>query len=168
MPRALLSLGSNIEPRRHLPEAVRRLAATPGVRVCAVSSVWRSPAVGSDGPDFLNAALLLETELPPARLKSEVLRPLEAALGRVRGADRNAPRTIDLDISLYDALVDPELGLPDPEIAERAHLALPLAELAPDARLPGRGRRLAELAAALADTPGIRRASLDLGWDEAA
>ena len=168
MARVLLTLGSNIEPRRYLPAALRRLAAEPGLRPRAVSSAWRSAAIGSDGPDFLNAALLVETDIPPERLKWEVLRPIEAELGRVRVADRNAARTIDIDIALYDALVDPSLGIPDPEITERAHLALPLAEVAPAARLPGTGLRLEEIAHSLADAPGIRRSELDLRLDEAA
>ena len=89
-----------------------------------------------------------------------VLRPLEAELGRVRGPDRNAPRPIDLDIAFAGDLVvrDPALGLeiPDPEIIARAHLALPLADLAPEAVHPLDGRTLGAIAAGFADAPGVR------------
>lgn len=129
--RVLVALGANVEPRANLPEAVARLAAAPGVRLVAVSRVWRTRPVGGPGPDFLNAAVALETALDPDALRERVLRPIEASLGRVRGPDRNAPRPIDLDIAAVDALVDPARGIPDPEIPARAHLALPLADVAP-------------------------------------
>lgn len=120
-----------------------------------MSRVYRSaPAAGAGGPPFLNAAVWLETPLPPAALKHEVLRAIEAALGRRRGPDKNQPREIDLDIALYDTLVvdDPDAGLriPDPDWLRWPHLALPLADLDPERRHPGDGRRLAEIASALA------------------
>lgn len=154
--RVLVVLGANMAPRAHLPEAVLRLAASPDVVLCAVSRVWRTPAVGAPGPDFLNAAVALDTSLGPEALRERVLRPIEAALGRVRGADRNAPRPIDLDIVVHGALVDTALGLPDPAIADQAHLALPLADVAPDWREPRTGRTLRDLAVRLAGAPGVR------------
>lgn len=160
--RVLVALGANIAPRANLPEAVARLAATPGVRLVAVSRVWRSRPVGGPGPDFLNAAVALDTVLDPDALRERVLRPIEAALGRVRGPDRNAPRPIDLDIAAVGALVDVARGIPDPDIPARAHLALPLADVAPGWLEPRTGLSLARLAERLASEPGIALDPLDL------
>jgi 2-amino-4-hydroxy-6-hydroxymethyldihydropteridine diphosphokinase len=160
-----IALGSNIEPESNLPEAVRLLAER--FRVRAVSRVYRTAPLGLTAQaDFLNAAVLVETDLPPLALKYDVLRPIEASLGRVRGADKNAPRTIDLDIALYGDLIldDPahRITIPDPEITTRAYLALPLADLAPDFVHPLAGRRLSEIAARFADHPGVTLYTLTL------
>ncbi len=155
----LIALGSNVDPETNLPRAVRRLAERfPGL---AASRVYATAAVGApDAPPFLNAAVAIETALPLAELKHRVLRPLEAELGRVRGADRNAPRPIDLDVAFCPGLVlrDPAAGidLPDPEIVACAHLALPLADLAPAEVHPLDGRTLAAIAARFEGTPGVR------------
>jgi 2-amino-4-hydroxy-6-hydroxymethyldihydropteridine diphosphokinase len=154
-----VALGSNIEPAVNLPRAARHLAERfPGL---TASRIYETAAVGpSTGPTFLNAAVRFVTALAPARLKHEVLRPLEAELGRVRTADRNAPRTIDLDIALYGGLIlhDPVTGLdvPDADTLIRAHLALPLADLEPDRVHPLDGRTLGAIAADFADEPGVR------------
>lgn len=155
-----LTLGSNIAPEANLPRAIRELDALLGVE--AVSHAYEAEPVGAPGtPAFLNAAVRIRTALPPARLRDEVLRPLERRLGRVRTADPNAPRTIDIDIALVEDLTidDPEaaLTLPDPEIPHRAHLALPLAELAPDLAPRAFGASLEDLAGPHRDAPGIRR-----------
>jgi 2-amino-4-hydroxy-6-hydroxymethyldihydropteridine diphosphokinase len=154
----LVSLGSNIEPELNLPRAIALLAERLVVR--ALSAVYVSPpAGGAVGPPFHNAAVWLVTDLPPAALKREVLRPVEARLGRVRGADKNAPRTIDLDLALYGGRVidDPAHGLvlPDPGILVWPHVALPLADLAPDFAHPVAGRTLGEIAAGLAGAGGL-------------
>lgn len=160
----LVALGSNVEPGVHLPRAARRLAERfPGLtasRVYETAPAGEPGGTAPAGPTFLNAAVRFVTRLSAAELKHRVLRPLEAELGRVRTADRNAPRTIDLDIALYGdrVLDDPETGLriPDPDIPGRAHLALPLADLDPDRRHPLTGRTLADHAAAFARAPGVR------------
>lgn len=134
----------------------------------AVSRVYECEAVDAPGtPDFLNAAVLVRTLLPPARLKHRILRPLETRLGRVRVEDSHAPRTIDIDIAVIGGLRidDPETGLsvPDPGIARLAHLAFPLRDIAPLLVLPGVGVTLAELARRLEPGCGIRlREDLDL------
>ena len=147
MPEALVGLGSNLEPHRHLPAAVRHLADRLEVR--RVSSAWATPAVGPPGqPAFLNAGVLVETDLPPARLKRDVLRDVERSLGRIRPADRFAPRTIDLDLVLYraaDGAGGADLVL-DPDLRRHAHLAVPAAELLPDWVHPDTGEPLARLA----------------------
>ena len=155
----LVVLGSNIDPAVNLPRAARRLAARfPGL---AASRLYATEPVGAPGaPPFLNAAVAIVTALPLVELRDRVLRPLEAELGRVRGADRNAPRPIDLDIAFCGPRVvrDPETGIevPDPEIVACAHLALPLADLAPDAVHPLDGRTLTAIAAVFEGAPGVR------------
>lgn len=160
--RVLVALGANIAPRVNLPAALARLARAPGIELRAVSRVWRTIAVESAGPDFLNAAVALDTRLAPDRLREDVLRPIEVALGRVRTADRNAPRPIDLDLVVHGDLIDEDLGIPDPAIADHAHLALPLADIAPGWREPRSGLTLRELAQRFAAAPGVQLDSLML------
>lgn len=144
MSRACLSLGSNIEPERHLRLAIDALRARFGdVRV---SAVYRTPAVGYDGLDFLNAAAVVETDLDPVALDAW-LHALEDAHGRDRSGPRYSDRTLDIDLVLYDdvTLDGPgHLRLPRPEL-EHAFVLRPLAEIAPDAVVPGSGRTLAAL-----------------------
>jgi len=154
--RAYLSLGSNIEPESNLPAAVRELARFG--RVTAVSRVWESapfggdPTTASPANNFLNAAALLETELPADAVCFDAIPAVERSLGRVRDPrDKNAPRTIDVDLSLFDfdVLTVRHKRIPDPEILLRAFVAIPLAELAPLYRHPVDGRTLAEIAGEL-------------------
>ncbi len=133
-----LSLGSNIQPEVHLPQAIRMLREQG--RVEAVSGVWQTHAVGSDGPDFLNACALFLSGLQPDDLKEQVARPIEAKLGRVRSADKNAPRTIDLDVLLCD-------GTPlNIGFWSYAFVIVPLAELIPDFIHPASGEKLSKAA----------------------
>lgn len=141
-----VALGSNIAPEQHLRQAVQAIAAAS--TLLAVSRVYETEPLGNRAqPRFLNAAVLIETELAPAELK-ELLQTIEARLGRVRRADRNAPRTIDLDITLFG---DQRLSLagreiPEPDLLAHAHLAVPLAELSPAHRHPVNRRTLREIA----------------------
>lgn len=147
MARAFIGIGSNIEPEANIQRAVARLARE--LRITGVSTFYRSEAIGEKPqPAFVNGVVAVETPLPPLELKLKVLRRIEAELGRQRSADKYAPRTIDLDLLLYDDLVldTPELTLPDPHISERACIAVPLAELAPQLRLPGTGESISEVA----------------------
>ena len=148
MTRAVLSLGSNIDPERHLPMAFSRLRRQPGITVLAQSACYRSVPVGGTGPYFLNAAALIDTRLPPAELR-DLLRGIEAGMGRVRTADRNAPRPIDLDILLYEGFSGEVAGtrIPDPDLAGFAHLAVPAADVAPDWEYSGTGTVLKSIAA---------------------
>ncbi len=147
---AFVSLGSNIEPERYLPQAVSALRELG--RLQAVSAAYQNPAVGQTAqPDFLNAAVLLDTDLSPQVLRRDLSR-LESRLGRRRTADKFAPRTIDLDLVLYGSKLLEEAGLhiPDPDLLVRAYLAVSVAELAPDFRHPITGERLAAIASRLA------------------
>lgn len=132
--RAYLSLGSNIEAKINLSKAMQLLREVG--QVDAVSNVWESHAVGSDGPNFLNACVLFLTHLHPPELKEQIIRPIEAELGRVRYADKNAPRTIDIDIVLFN-----ETPL-NTEFWDYAFVAVPLAELIPDFEHPIRHEKL--------------------------
>lgn len=137
---AYLGLGGNIgDVAAALVHALRRLAETPGVKLCSVSSVYRTPPWGKrDQPPFLNMAALIETTLPARALLGLCL-DIERAMGR-RRTERWGPRTLDIDILTYDeATVDePDLKIPHPRIAERAFVLAPLAEIAPHLRFSGR------------------------------
>lgn len=151
MARVFVGVGSNLRPEENVREALRLLARE--VRLAAVSTVYRTPALDRPHqPLFYNCAVEIETEMPPEELKRSVLRRIEQELGRVRGEDKYAPRTVDLDLLVYGDLVasSDDVVIPDPEIARRPFVAIPLAELAPDLELPGAGRRLREIAAELA------------------
>jgi len=147
MARAFVAIGSNVEPEENVRRAIRLLA--DGVRVVAVSTVYRTKPLGRpEQDDFYNCVLEIETDAPPIRLKLQILREIETQLGRTRGEDEFAPRTIDLDLILYDDLVTDmaDLTLPDPEIASRPFLAMPLSELAPDLVIPGSAIRVSDVA----------------------
>ncbi len=149
----VVGLGSNIDPERHLAAALRRLRNHPDLGVVATSRIYRSKPVGAPGtPDFLNAAVLVRTDLSPPELR-RVLRGIEADLGRIRGPDPNAPRTIDLDLLLHGDLVEDFGGweVPDPNLARHPHVALPAADVAPELRHPIEGTTLEELARRLDD-----------------
>jgi len=146
---ALISLGSNIEPQVYLPRAFGQLCELG--EVTAVSTVWESAPIGTlNQPRFCNAALLLLTSLSVESLCNQ-LRLIEANLGRLRDPlDKNGPRTIDLDLSMYDDCAGEYEGrvLPDPDLLTRRFVALPLAEVAPDYRHPN-GLTLAQIAEGL-------------------
>jgi 2-amino-4-hydroxy-6-hydroxymethyldihydropteridine diphosphokinase len=142
--RAYLSLGSNIDAGRWLGAAVRELRARFGA--LDISPVYRSAAVGFDGPDFLNLAVALDSDLDPEAL-NDWLHALEDRHGRVRGGERYADRTLDVDIVLYDDLVlsgEGHLELPRGEL-RHAFVLKPLADIAPGMRHPVDGRTLGEL-----------------------
>jgi 2-amino-4-hydroxy-6-hydroxymethyldihydropteridine diphosphokinase len=158
MESVLISLGSNIEPAPNLLAAVARLTSV--VTVVAASRIFATvPVAVKPMAPFLNAAVEIETDRSPEVLKLQILRDIESALGRIRSPDRDAPRTIDLDISLFGDLVlrDEDLGLeiPDPEILTRPHVAIPLADLAPDRVHPISGQALAEIAGGFAAQEGV-------------
>ena len=161
--RCVVALGSNIEPARYLPQAVWELARLG--TVLRASSVWQSAPVGFTAQaDFCNGAVLLETRLAPRPLKAE-LRRIEAALGRVRDpSNKNAPRTIDLDIAVYGDLVchEKDLTLPDPDLFRRDFLALPAAEVAPEMLCPGTTETLAAIAARFPAAQDTLRIRLDI------
>lgn len=154
MHHAYLSLGSNIVPERHMPAAVRELQKLG--TVVKISTVWETQPVGRTPlddvrgqPVYWNAAVLLATEHSASVLKLQHLQELERRLGRVRNpADKCAPRTIDVDIALFndDVLAIEHRRIPDPDICSRPFLAIPLAELDGNYVHPQLGRTLKEIA----------------------
>lgn len=143
-----IGVGSNIEPEANIAAAFRLLRQR--ARIVAISTFYRTDPLGSGGgaPEFYNGVVKLETDIEPRDLKYSVLRQIEETLGRHRGPDRYAPRTIDLDIILYGNVVvrEPGLAIPDPDVRTRPFIAVPLAELAPDLELPDSGTTAREIA----------------------
>jgi 2-amino-4-hydroxy-6-hydroxymethyldihydropteridine diphosphokinase len=145
---AFIGIGSNLGDREHtIASALERLRGTPGIRSLQTSSLHETKPVG--GPSgqarYLNAAARIETELEPEALL-KVLLQIELELGRER-RERWGPRTIDLDLLLYDERVlhTPTLTLPHPRMHERRFVLEPLAEIAPDVNHPVLRRRIREL-----------------------
>ncbi len=137
-----VAIGANLKrPEEQVRAGFEELAMLPETRLAAVSSLYRSAAVGYlDQPDFVNAVAGIETALAPRALLDALLE-IERRYGRVREFP-NAPRTLDLDIVLYGEAQVNERGLsiPHPRRHARAFVLGPLAEFAPEALVPGRGR----------------------------
>ncbi len=142
MTRAYVGLGANLGSREEtLREAIVILDRAPGVDVLAVSELRETEPVGPiEQPSFLNGAVELETTLA-ARELLDLLLDAERALGRIRG-ERWGPRVVDLDLLVFgdEAIDEPGLEVPHPRLAERTFALEPLAELAPELVIPGRGR----------------------------
>jgi 2-amino-4-hydroxy-6-hydroxymethyldihydropteridine diphosphokinase len=154
---AYVALGSNLgDPRQQLLDAMDALSNLPDTRLLQRSRLYRTPPWGMlEQPPFINAAVELDTALSPHALLDALL-AIEQHAGRVR-AERNGPRTLDLDLLHVDGvqLDDPRLTLPHPRMAERAFVLLPLHDIAPTLRLPGQVT-VAELLARL-DLAGCER-----------
>jgi 2-amino-4-hydroxy-6-hydroxymethyldihydropteridine diphosphokinase len=164
-----LTLGSNIDKERNLPEAVRLLREmcaltkpdTEPVEVIgfmmAVAPVYETAPTGLlDQPNFFNTAVLIKTSLSATEVKETIIAAIETKLKRVRQDDKNAPRTIDIDIALFnDGVFDYELSdgttrrVPDKDILRFPHVAVPLADLLPDMPHPETGELLSAIAARL-------------------
>jgi 2-amino-4-hydroxy-6-hydroxymethyldihydropteridine diphosphokinase len=162
-----LSLGSNLHRERCYPLAVKKL--TDLGEVAAVSPVYETEPVGmEDGAGrFFNGAALLLTEIEPEELKNRLLE-LEKALGRVHlPGETWLSRPVDVDIALWGNTVGTILGrpVPDPGILKYVHVALPLADLAPDLIHPVEGRTLAEIAAELVGTGSLPEIRADIILD---
>jgi 2-amino-4-hydroxy-6-hydroxymethyldihydropteridine diphosphokinase len=138
MNKALISLGSNIEPEKNLVRAVSILRNE--IDCIKLSSVIETISDGTAGPNFLNAGAEIQTFLTDEKLKEEILRKIESKLGRIRTQNKNAPRTIDMDIVIFNGKVI------DPKIWSRIYLAIPLSELLPDFINPESGQTLFQAA----------------------
>lgn len=150
-----LNLGSNIEPEKNIPLAVERLQEK--VHVSAVSSIWETPPVGTDGGTFFNLAMRISTDTDYEQLKFSILRIIEEELGRKRGSDKFAPRTIDIDIEIFnEKIIDSELWM-------HPYTAIPMAEILPDLRHPLMKLTLKEAARQLAGKANIiQRTDLEI------
>jgi len=136
-----LSLGSNIQPEVNLPKALDLLYEHG--EIIKVSNAWESAAVGSEGPNFLNACALFNSPHLPVELKDQVIHRIETKLGRRRSEDKFAPRTIDIDIVLFDD------QLSDDKYVRQAFVVIPLAEIYPDYLSPLTRERIEKTAARL-------------------
>ena len=147
MAEAYIALGSNMAgPHDQLDRALESLSSIPDIQIVAVSDRYQTPAIGPSQPDYINAAAQLQTSLSPESLL-DTLQSIEQQQNRVRTV-RWGPRTLDLDILLYDNIVqDTErLTIPHPRMAERAFVLLPLADINCQLALPG-GKTVSQLLA---------------------
>lgn len=151
---AYVALGANLnDPAEQVETAMAELATLAETRLLGRSGLYASaPAGYADQPDYVNAVAKLETALTPRQLLDRLL-DIERRHGRERSF-RNSPRTLDLDILLFDdlSLDEPGLHVPHPRMHERAFVLLPLAEIEPGLLLPGRGRLADALAGIAGDT----------------
>lgn len=141
---AFIGLGANLgDPVRQIEQALGAIAALPGSRLLKRSALYGSRPMGpAEQPDYVNAVAWVETVLPASQLLAALL-DIERQHGRRRDAtQRNGPRTLDLDLLLYADVVcdEPTLTLPHPGAHARDFVLVPLAEIAPHAQIPGRGR----------------------------
>ena len=154
---AWVGIGANLgDARANVLDAIARLERLPGARLLRASSLYRTAPIDSSGDDYVNAVAAIDTDLDAYALL-RALFGIEQEHGRERPY-RNAPRTLDLDLLLYgDEVIDdaPVLLVPHPRMHERAFVLAPLAELAPELRIPGRGR-VSALLAKVADQ-GVER-----------
>ncbi|AMJ56970.1 MULTISPECIES: 2-amino-4-hydroxy-6-hydroxymethyldihydropteridine diphosphokinase [Stenotrophomonas] len=140
---ACIGLGANLgDAPATLRAAIQVLAGLPGTELLASSRLYRSPAWGNEAqPDFVNAAVALQTELPAPQLLEQLL-AIEQQFGRVREPGQHwGPRLLDLDLLLYaEQVIDlPQLKVPHPFLHQRGFALLPLADVAPQAVIPGHG-----------------------------
>jgi 2-amino-4-hydroxy-6-hydroxymethyldihydropteridine diphosphokinase len=138
---AYLSLGSNIQPEVNLVRAIQLLLDHG--RLEKISNAWESRSVGAEGPNYLNVCLSLNTKLEQADLKENVLLPIEDKLGRKRSENRFAPRTMDIDIILFDE------ESCDDRYWEQSFVVIPLAEIHPEYQNPLTHEPVIETAARL-------------------
>ena len=145
---AFVALGSNLDdPETRVRRGIAALAELPQSKLAAASSLYRSAPVGAPGqPDYINAVAQIFTELAPQALLAALL-AIESRFGRERSF-RNAPRTLDLDLLLYDLqrVDEPGLTVPHPRMHLRAFVLAPLLEIAPDCVIPGSGSAADRLA----------------------
>ncbi|HWQ05245.1 MAG TPA: 2-amino-4-hydroxy-6-hydroxymethyldihydropteridine diphosphokinase [Longilinea sp.] len=143
MHQAILLIGSNIAPLENLPASIKQLREF--CQVFSVSPIWETQAIGTLGPNFLNAAVQVMTGMESDVFKWQALRTIENRLGRVRSDDKNAPRTIDIDIIIWDHQVM------DDSLWTQAHIALPVSALVSELVQPGTGKTLNAIAQELCE-----------------
>lgn len=139
---AYIGLGSNLDnPLAQVRQAIRILTNLEYCQIQAVSSLYQSKPMGpQDQPDYVNAVMAIRTDLSALQLL-DALQAVEQQQGRVRGKEQWGPRTLDLDILLFDDLIidEPRLKIPHPGLHQRSFVLYPLHEIAPELHVPGRG-----------------------------
>ena len=138
---AYLILGSNIQPEVYLPKAVAKLSEYGVIE--KISNAWENEPVGTSGPNFLNACILFRSGFAQKELKDTVIGSVEKQLGRKRTSDKYAPRTIDIDIVIFDG------SLLNNDSLDLAFVVVPLAEIHPEFQNPATGETLEETATRL-------------------
>jgi 2-amino-4-hydroxy-6-hydroxymethyldihydropteridine diphosphokinase len=136
--RAILLLGSNIDPAANIKKALELLNCS--LQIAKISSIWITDAVGSNGPAFLNVAVEVKTGLTSEILKKKIITPIETELERIRTTDKYAPRTIDIDIIIFDGKVL------DANLWKKLFVALPVSEIFPNLYNGSTGETLIECA----------------------
>ncbi|ECJ3938181.1 2-amino-4-hydroxy-6-hydroxymethyldihydropteridine diphosphokinase [Salmonella enterica] len=153
---AYIALGSNLaSPLEQVNAALKAIADIPDSRIVAVSSFYRTPPLGpQDQPDYLNAAVALDTALAPEELLDHTQR-IERQQGRERKAERWGPRTLDLDIMLFgDSIINSErLTVPHYDMKNRGFMLWPLFEIAPELILPDDSQSLSHLITFISPCP---------------
>ena len=147
---AYIGVGSNIEPESNITDALARLSKH--VDITGISSFYKTaPLLRENQDNYLNGVWQISTSTLPGDLKFGVLRGIEKELHRKRESNKYAPRTIDLDILLYDDMVMQEdnLTIPDPDICKRSFIAFPLSELNPDLVMPDTKKLLIDILSVL-------------------
>jgi 2-amino-4-hydroxy-6-hydroxymethyldihydropteridine diphosphokinase len=138
-----LLIGSNINPQQNIQAALKMLESINPIKAC--SRIWRTIAYGSTGPDFLNVAVRIETPLGIQEFKGQVIFSIETALKRQRFPDKNAPRTIDIDIIIFDGEVI------DNGLWNKFFITVPLADLLPELIDPDSKKTLQTIAQGMID-----------------
>ncbi|WP_456378921.1 2-amino-4-hydroxy-6-hydroxymethyldihydropteridine diphosphokinase [Thiolapillus sp.] len=159
MTRVWISAGTNVNPEKNLRAAISSLRRQFGDLL--LSPVYKTKAVGFEGDDFLNMVIGIDTELSPDQLRAR-LRKIEAQQGRVRGEEKFAPRSIDLDLLTWGDLVDAAAGIPRDEILHYAFVLKPLADVAGKDNYPGTGHSYQHL---WRQFQGQRTGMLPLDWE---
>jgi 2-amino-4-hydroxy-6-hydroxymethyldihydropteridine diphosphokinase len=158
----IISIGSNINKEVNLPLAIQLLAEK--CQLIAASPVYETVPVGLiNQANFFNAAVLIETNLDALQFKQQILIPIEQQLSRIRSAEKNAPRTIDLDISLFNNEIqdiDQNHHIPDPDLLKFPHVAVPIADIVPNLRHPETGETMGNIAARL-----LERTEKNVLWE---
>jgi len=137
---AYISLGANLgNPQKTIQAAITELGTLPVTRLSCSSSLYLSAPIDAGGDDYVNAVVELRTQLTPTELLS-ALQEVELRFGRTRNY-QNAPRTLDLDLLLYEqrTINTATLQIPHPRMTQRAFVIVPLLEIAPEAIIPGAG-----------------------------
>ncbi|MBN1594999.1 2-amino-4-hydroxy-6-hydroxymethyldihydropteridine diphosphokinase [candidate division FCPU426 bacterium] len=165
MHRVYLGLGANLgNPREQLRWAVGQLNRAQGMKVVQVSSLYQTiPVGGGPQPDYLNAAVAAQTSKAPREVLKQVL-ALEEKIGRVR-ITKNAPRLLDIDVLLYNnaIIAEPDLQVPHYDLARRAFVLVPLAEIAPRLQHPVCKQTMGELLGKISRA-GTRCIAAGSGW----
>lgn len=147
-------MGSNVNPAENIAKAIELISNK--LDIVRISKYYKSQPVDARGGDFINVGILIHSDFNPQHLKYDILRLIEKELGRVRDDDKNAPRSIDLDIVFFGGLIcdDEYLKVPDPDFMRYSHVALPIGELSDDFVHPVNNERIKKLAEEFKDEIG--------------